>query len=105
LPESFGIVALEAAAAGKAAIVSAIGGLKDVVADGETGILVPPGDREALRAALRLLCEDPETRERMGEAARARARLFGPDAVVPQFESAYELAVEARLKARGRRGR
>jgi glycosyltransferase involved in cell wall biosynthesis len=105
LPESFGIVALEAAAAGKAAIVSAIGGLKDVVADGETGILVPPGDREALREALQRLCEDPETRERMGEAARARARLFGPDAVVPQFESAYELAVEARLKARGGRGR
>lgn len=105
LPESFGIVALEAAAAGKAAIVSAIGGLKDVVVDGETGILVPPGDREALREALRRLCEDPETRERMGEAARARARLFGPEAVVPQFESAYELAVAARLKARGGRGR
>jgi glycosyltransferase involved in cell wall biosynthesis len=105
LPESFGIVALEAAAAGKATIVSAIGGLKDVVVDGETGILVPPGDREALREALRRLCEEPETRERMGEAARARARLFGPEAVVPQFESAYELAIEARLKARGRRGR
>jgi glycosyltransferase involved in cell wall biosynthesis len=105
LPESFGIVALEAAAAGKAAIVSAIGGLKDVVVDGETGILVPPGDREALREALRRLCEDPEARERMGEAARVRARLFGPEAVVPQFESAYKLAVEARLKARGRRGR
>lgn len=105
LPESFGIVALEAAAAGKAAIVSAIGGLKDVVVDGETGVLVPPGDREALREALRRLCEEPETRERMGGAARARARLFGPEAVVPQFESAYELAVEARLKARGRRGR
>ena len=105
LPESFGIVALEAAAAGKAAIVSAIGGLKDVVVDGETGILVPPGDREALREALRRLCEDPETRERMGEAARARARLFGPEAVVPRFESAYELAVAARLKARGGRGR
>jgi glycosyltransferase involved in cell wall biosynthesis len=105
LPESFGIVALEAAAAGKAAIVSAIGGLKDVVVDGETGILVPPGDREALRGALRRLCEEPGTRERMGEAARVRARLFGPEEVVPQFESAYELAVEARLKARGGRGR
>ncbi|HEX5527327.1 MAG TPA: glycosyltransferase family 4 protein [Solirubrobacterales bacterium] len=105
LPESFGIVALEAAAAGKPAIVSALGGLRDVVVDGETGILVPPGDAEALREALRRLCEEPETRGRMGEAARARARLFGPDAVVPRFESAYELAVEARLKAGGGRGR
>ncbi len=98
LPESFGIVALEAAAAGKPSVVSAIGGLRDVVVDGESGILVPPGDREALRAALRRLCEVPETRERMGEGARARARLFGPDVVVPQYEAAYAVAVEGRLK-------
>jgi len=75
------------------------------VVDGETGLLVPPGDREGLRAALQRLCEDSEARERMGEAARARARLFAPEAVVPRFESAYELAVQARLKARGGRGR
>ena len=46
LPESFGIVALEAAAAGKPAIVSDIGGLSDIVVDGETGLLVAPGDVE-----------------------------------------------------------
>jgi glycosyltransferase involved in cell wall biosynthesis len=98
LPESFGIVALEAAAAGRPAIVSDIGGLKDVVVDGETGLLVPPGDREALRAALAKVCGDGGLRARMGAAARRRARLFGPEAVVPQFEDAYREALRARLK-------
>jgi glycosyltransferase involved in cell wall biosynthesis len=94
LPESFGIVALEAAAAGKATIAADHGGLRDVVVDGETGYLVAPGDREGLRAALASLAGDAELRARMGEAARRRARLFGPDVVVPEFEAAYELAVE-----------
>jgi glycosyltransferase involved in cell wall biosynthesis len=99
LPESFGIVALEAAAAGKPAVVSDIGGLGDIVVDGETGFLVPPGDREALRAALGRLCEDEELRERMGAAARERAKLFSAEAIVPEFEAAYELAAAARLKS------
>ncbi len=90
LPESFGIVALEAAAAGKPAIASDIGGLSDIVADGETGLLVPAGDGGALRAALQRLCDDDGLRARMGEAAARRAsKLFSPDAVVPQFEAAY----------------
>ena len=45
-PEPFGLVALEAAAAGKAIVASGTGGLRDVVADGETGLLVRPGDRD-----------------------------------------------------------
>lgn len=94
LPESFGIVALEAAAAGKPTIAADHGGLRDVVVDGETGFLVAPGDREGLRSALSGLAGDAELRVRMGEAARRRAELFGPDAVVPRFEAAYELAVE-----------
>lgn len=96
LPESFGIVALEAAAAGKAAIASDIGGLRDVVADGETGLLVPAGDAAALHGALRRLIEDAPLRARMGEAAVSRARLFAPEVVVPQFEAAYEEALRAR---------
>jgi glycosyltransferase involved in cell wall biosynthesis len=105
LPESFGIVALEAAAAGKPAIVSDVGGLSDIVVDGESGFLVRPGDREGLRTALRRLCGEPELRERMGAAALKRAGVFGAEAVVPEFEAAYAVAAEARLKAGGRRGR
>jgi glycosyltransferase involved in cell wall biosynthesis len=94
LPESFGIVALEAAAAGKPTIAADHGGLRDVVVDGESGFLVAPGDREGMRLALRRLIDDPSLRERMGEVAFQRAKLFGPDVVVPEFEAAYALAVE-----------
>jgi glycosyltransferase involved in cell wall biosynthesis len=94
LPESFGIVALEAAAAGKPTIAADHGGLRDVVADGETGFLVTPGDREEMRASLARLSGDPALRERMGEAARRRAARFSPDAIVPEFEAAYALAAE-----------
>jgi glycosyltransferase involved in cell wall biosynthesis len=105
LPESFGIVALEAAAAGKPAIVSDIGGLRDVVAGGETGLLVPAGDGDALAGALRRLCDDASLRMRMGAAAAERAKLFGPDEVVPRFEAAYDEAIAARLKRESRAGR
>lgn len=96
LPETFGLVALETAFAGKPIVASAIGGLTDVVRDGETGLLVPPGNREALGAAMGRLAGDPELRARMGEAATRRAAEFSPDVVVPQFEAAYRLAIEAR---------
>jgi glycosyltransferase involved in cell wall biosynthesis len=96
LPESFGIVALEAAAAGKPVVASNVGGLPDVVVDGETGFLVPPGDVAALRQALERLLGDSPLRERMGAAATARARDFSPAAVVPMFEDAYRAAIAAR---------
>jgi glycosyltransferase involved in cell wall biosynthesis len=98
-PEPFGLVALEAAAAGKPIIASDIGGLRDIVVDGETGLLVPAGDRPALRSALRRMLGDAEMRERFGRAAKARTAEFTPAAVVPRFEEAYELAL-ARRRAR-----
>jgi glycosyltransferase involved in cell wall biosynthesis len=104
LPETFGLAALETAAAGKPIVASDIGGLSEVVAAGETGLLVPGGDREALRAAMERLLGDPGLRERLGEAARGRAAEFAPGAVVPQFERAYEAAVatrRARTRASG----
>ena len=100
LPETFGLVALETAAAGKPIVASDIGGLRDVVVDEETGLLVAPGDPEAMAAALRRLLADAKLRERMGAAARAQAAGFGPDAVVPRFEEAYEAALQARLARR-----
>ena len=65
---------LEAMAHGVPVVASAVGGLLDLVADGETGVLVPPGDVPALRTALERLLGDPELRRRMGDAARTRAR-------------------------------
>jgi glycosyltransferase involved in cell wall biosynthesis len=59
---------------GRPVVASAVGGLLDLVVDGETGLLVPPGDVEALRAALERLLADPALRGRLGAAARERAR-------------------------------
>jgi glycosyltransferase involved in cell wall biosynthesis len=95
-PEPFGLVALEAAAAGKAIVASDIGGLRDIVVDRETGLLVPPDDRLALIAAMQRMSTDAELRARLGAAAKERARTFSSEAIVPRFEEAYELAIAKR---------
>ena len=64
---------LEAMAMGKAIITTATAGRTEVIVDGETGILVPPGDTLALRAAIQRLLSDPQERKRLGENARAAA--------------------------------
>jgi glycosyltransferase involved in cell wall biosynthesis len=76
LSEAFGLVALEALACGVPVIASAVGGLKEIVLDGECGLLVPPGDTLALARALRLLLTDESLRRRLSAAARSRAQEF-----------------------------
>src|SRR5262245_57870583 len=71
--EGFGIVFLEAAACAVPAVAGRSGGAHEAVYDGVTGFVVPPRDTDAVRAALAALCDDAGARERMGEAARARA--------------------------------
>jgi glycosyltransferase involved in cell wall biosynthesis len=71
--EAFGIAAVEASAAGLAVIASRVGGLTDIVQDGETGFLIPPGDGDSLAERLARLVKDPSLRQRFGRAARARA--------------------------------
>ena len=91
--EGFGVVCAEAMAQGRPVVASAVGGLLDLVVDGETGVHVPPGDVPALRAALERLLADRSLRERMGEAARARVReRFSWDAVTDATVAAYEEA-------------
>jgi glycosyltransferase involved in cell wall biosynthesis len=110
--EPFGLAALEASASGKPVVASRIGGLPDVVVDGENGLLVAPGDPIALQRALERLLADPALRQRMGEAGRRRAELFMPDVVVPQIERAYRSVLAhraarrtpARLTRRAREG-
>jgi glycosyltransferase involved in cell wall biosynthesis len=88
-PEPQPVVTFEAMACGRPVVASATGGLIEAVIDGETGLLVPPGDVSALREALRRLLSDPALRKRMGEAARRHARLFTASAVVARIEQAY----------------
>mgnify|MGYP000997476360 CR=1 FL=1 len=71
--EPFGLVAVEAMAAGRPVVASRTGGLARIVADGETGLLTPPGDAAALADALARLLDDPALRARLGAAGRARA--------------------------------
>jgi glycosyltransferase involved in cell wall biosynthesis len=90
-PEPFGLVALEAMISGRPVIASRIGGLSDTVVDGETGLLVPPGDATALAKALRRLLDDQDLREQMGLAGRQRSEDFRATTVVPRIEQVYQL--------------
>lgn len=87
--ETFGIVALEAMFMGKPVIAARSGGLPDVVVDGETGFLVPPGDVQALGQAMKCLLNDSNRLEHMGDKARERAAAFQAKTVISRFEEVY----------------
>jgi glycosyltransferase involved in cell wall biosynthesis len=92
--EGFGVVCAEAMAHGRPVVATAVGGHLDLVVDGETGLLVPPGDVGALREALERLLGDPELRRRLGAAGRERAReRFGWERVTAATLAAYEEAL------------
>lgn len=76
LYEPFGLVALEAMACGIPVVATAVGGLKETVQDGESGLLVPPGDVTALARALITLLTDEPLRQRLAQGARRRAEKF-----------------------------
>lgn len=99
--ETLGFVAVEAMIAGCPVVASDVGGLREVVQHGHTGLLVPPRDPGALATALDDLLGDPELRENMGEAARARARQFSVRHVVPRIVEVYEDALRDRSKKAG----
>lgn len=71
--EGFGIVALEAAAAGKPVVATRVGGIPDAVQDGETGVLVEPGDYRTLSRTIVMLLKSIEQRTSLGESGRRRA--------------------------------
>ena len=88
--EGFGLVAVEAALRERPIVAAGVGGLVDVVADGETGLLVPPEDERALAHAVSRLLAEPPLAVRLGVAARARARdLFGKEACVRGYAEIY----------------
>ncbi len=97
--EGWGITSIEASACGTPTVASDSPGLRETVRHGETGLLVPHGDVEALAAALGRTLQ-PETRDRMGRAARAMAAGYTWEGVADAFEELL-LSVAA---TRGRRG-
>jgi glycosyltransferase involved in cell wall biosynthesis len=100
--EGFGMVALEAMERARPVVAAAIGGLGELVQDGETGLLVPPGEAAPLRDAIVRLAGDRALAGRMGAAGRSRAlHRFLQTFCTDRTELLYEAALE-RSSARGR---
>jgi glycosyltransferase involved in cell wall biosynthesis len=103
LAEPFGTVAAEAAAAGVAVVASDVGGLSEVVAHGETGLLAAPGEPQELAAAVGTLLDDRDALRSFGERALARAQaLFSPAAYAERLDAVLrEAAAPADLPSTG----
>ena len=100
--EGFGMVALEAMERARPVIAAEIGGLGELVEEGVTGLLVPPGDAEPLAAAIVELAGDPEKAERMGAAGRTRALdRFLQERCTDRTELLYRELLEARVRRNG----
>ncbi|MFC4533508.1 glycosyltransferase [Sphaerisporangium dianthi] len=102
--EPFGMVALEAMACGVPVVASAVGGQCETVADGRTGVLVPPRDPRALATAVNTLLRDPRLRAAYGRAGARRARtLYGWERVCAETLAVYEEVVAPQAGAAGER--
>jgi glycosyltransferase involved in cell wall biosynthesis len=100
-PEPFGLVGIEALAAGRPVVASATGGIEDWLADGVNGISVPPGDSSALARALNTLLSSPGRQAELGSAGRQMvAARFAPQRYVAALVDAYA-AARAEWQARG----
>jgi glycosyltransferase involved in cell wall biosynthesis len=98
LGEGFGMVALEAMERARPVIAAAIGGLEDLVREGETGLLVPPGEAEPLAQAMLQLASDPARAAAMGLEARRRAlERFPEDRCTERTEEVYRFWLDGRL--------
>lgn len=100
-PEPFGLVIIEGMAAGRPVIASSAGAGEEIVENNVTGLLVPPGDAEALATAIRTLARNPELRVCMGEEARRRvAQHFSIERYVTRLESLYLEGLKLEPQAR-----
>lgn len=89
-PEPFGIVVIEAMSSGRPVIATRMGGIPEIIKDGESGLLVPPGDVSALRHAIERLLSDPVLRKKLGSAAQKQSTAYQASVVVPRIEHIYK---------------
>lgn len=90
LDEAFGLVLLEAMAAGLPVVGTRVGGIPEILEDGSQGLLVAPADSHALAEAIRALWNDPARRGRMGATARQQALHFDIGRTAKELQAAYE---------------
>ncbi len=101
LAEGMCTALVDAMAAGRPAVVTDVGGIPEVAVDGETALFVPARDEEAMGSALVRLLKDGALRQRMGAAARVRARdLFHVDRMLRDTIEVYRLALESARQRR-----
>ena len=90
--ENFPHVLVEALGVGTPVISTSTGGVTEIVRDGENGLLVPPGDPDALAAAVRRYFDDPALQERLRGAARDSVKRFSPERIYGRLEEILESA-------------
>ena len=94
--EGISLALLEAMAAGLPVVATAVGGTPEVVLDEQTGLLTPPGDPQAMAAALERLLSDPALRQEMGAAGQARVSAsFAIEGTQEQLEQALPAALRS----------
>jgi glycosyltransferase involved in cell wall biosynthesis len=94
-PEACPTVVMEAMASGKPVVSTNIGGTPDIMVDGSTGILIPPGDFGALRNALQELLANRDIITRMGQTSLQHVAHFKAGSVVPRIEQVYDTVTQA----------
>jgi len=97
LNEGMGRVLVEAMAAARPVVASDVGGIPDLVKPGESGILVPPGDAQALAAGIMRLIDQPEVAHKMGQLGRRRSRNYRLKTMIQKIEDLYEELLEQTL--------
>jgi glycosyltransferase involved in cell wall biosynthesis len=104
--EALPVAVLEAMAAGLPVVATRVGGLPEVVDDGATGFLVPPGDVDALQSVLAKLAGDPALAARLGASGQAHVQAhFTVQQMVRQVERLYDQLVQRKIRAQRVRGR
>ena len=97
LYEGLPLAAIEALAAGRPMVATAVDGTPEVIVDGQTGLLVPAGDVSALAGALTTALRDPSLRRRLAQAGREHVlQFFSEERQVTRTEALYELGLQRR---------